>query len=71
MAAMRLREIFAQNLRRLRTERALSQEALADLAGIDRTYVSALERRKYSASLDTIERLAKVLKVDPHELLRT
>ena len=70
MAPMRLREIFAQNLRRLRTERALSQEALADLAEIDRTYVSALERHKYSASLDTIERLAKVLKVDPQELLR-
>lgn len=69
MIGMRLREIFAQNLRRLRTERELSQEALADLAGIDRTYVSALERQKYSASLDTIEKLAKVLKVEPHELI--
>jgi transcriptional regulator with XRE-family HTH domain len=66
---MRLRQIFARNLRRLRTEKELSQEALADLAGIDRTYVSALEREVYSASLDTIEKLAKVLRVDPHELL--
>jgi transcriptional regulator with XRE-family HTH domain len=66
---MRLRQIFAENLRRLRTEKELSQEALADLAGIDRTYVSALERQVYSASLDTIEKLAKVLGAEPHELL--
>jgi transcriptional regulator with XRE-family HTH domain len=67
---MTLRQIFASNLRRVRAERELSQEALADLAGIDRTYVSALERQVYSASLDTIEKLADVLKVAPHELLR-
>ena len=66
---MRLRQIFAENLRRLRTEKGLSQEALADLAGIDRTYVSALERQVYSASLDTIEKLAGVLGAEPHELL--
>lgn len=69
MPAMRLRQIFARNLKRVRNERGLSQEALADLAGIDRTYVSALERERYSASLDMIEKLADVLKVDPHELL--
>lgn len=66
---MTLRQIFATNLRRIRTERALTQEGLADLAGIDRTYVSALERQVYSASLDTIERLAGVLKVESHVLL--
>jgi len=66
---MSLRKIFATNLRRIRTEQSLTQEGLADLAGIDRTYVSALERQVYSASLDTIERLAKVLKVEPHSLL--
>ena len=67
---MTLRQIFALNLRRVRAERELSQEALADLAGIDRTYVSALERQVYSASLDTIEKLADVLEVEPAELLR-
>lgn len=61
--------MFAENLRRLRMERGLSQEALADAAGIDRTYVSLLERQRYSASLDLIERLAKVLLVESHELL--
>lgn len=67
---MTLRQIFAFNLRQIRAERELTQEKLADLAGIDRTYVSALERRVYSASLDTIERLAGVLDVDPSELLK-
>lgn len=67
---MTLRQIFALNLRRVRGDRGLSQEALADLAGIDRTYVSALERERYSASLDTIERLADVLKIEPQELLK-
>lgn len=66
---MRLRQIFARNLRRVREEQQLSQEALADLAEIDRTYVSSLERERYAASLDMIEKLAKVLKVEPHELL--
>jgi len=67
---MTLRQIFALNLRRVRAKRGLSQEALADLAGIDRTYVSALEREVYSASLDTIEKLADGLRVEPAELLR-
>jgi transcriptional regulator with XRE-family HTH domain len=66
---MELREIFATNLRVLRHERKLSQEALADEAVIDRTYVSALERSVFSASLDVIEKLAKALGVEPHSLL--
>lgn len=66
---MELREIFATNLRVLRHERKLSQEALADEAGIDRTYVSALERSVFSASLDMIEKLAAALGIEPHSLL--
>lgn len=67
---MTLRQIFALNLRRLRIDRDLTQEKLADLAGIDRTYVSALERQRYSASLDTIEKLADVLEVEPQALIK-
>ena len=66
---MLLRETFATNLRRARQEAGFSQEELAGLAGIDRTYVSALERSVYSASLDMVERLAAVLCVEPAELL--
>ena len=66
---MEIRQIFASNLRRLRRLRNLSQEALAHEAAIDRTYVSALERGLYSASIDTIAHLALALGVEPHELL--
>lgn len=66
---MALRQVFARNLKQARLSKHLSQEALAYEAGIDRTYVSALERSVYSASLDMVETLAKVLNVEPAELL--
>ena len=66
---MTIREIFATNLRRERQRCNLSQEALAHESDIDRTYVSALERSLYSASLDTIEQIAAALGVEPYKLL--
>jgi transcriptional regulator with XRE-family HTH domain len=66
---MSLRDVFARNLRRYRIDAGLSQEALAADADIDRTYVSALERSVYSASIDMIEKLAKVIGVEPSKLL--
>jgi transcriptional regulator with XRE-family HTH domain len=66
---MDIREVFARNLRKLRQARGLSQEALADQAGIDRTYVSALERGIYSATIDMVDKLAKALGVEPGILL--
>jgi transcriptional regulator with XRE-family HTH domain len=68
---MSSRENLARNLRFLRTSRGLSQEALADAAGIDRTYVSALERTKYSVSIDRLDQIAHTLGVEPHVLLMT
>ncbi|MBZ9737119.1 helix-turn-helix transcriptional regulator [Mesorhizobium sp. CA18] len=67
---MEIREAFAQNLRALRRARGLSQEELAHRAGIDRTYISALERNVYNASIDVVDRLAEVLDVDIAELLK-
>lgn len=66
---MSMRDTFARNLRRLRNDRGLSQEELADLADLDRTYISALERSIYAVSIDTFEKLAKALKADPLEFL--
>jgi DNA-binding XRE family transcriptional regulator len=63
------RENLARNLKALRTAKGLSQEALAHDAGIDRTYVSALERRKYSLSIDRLDQIAKSLGVEPHILI--
>lgn len=66
---MALRQILAANLRLARLRSGISQESLADAAGIDRTYVSALERSRYAASVDVIERLAEALGVAPSWLL--
>ena len=67
---MGIREVLALNLRALRRDRGMSQEDLAHLAGIDRTYVSALERSVYAASIDVVDRLARVLGVEAADLLR-
>ncbi len=62
---MRLREIVARNLRRLRRAKGLSQEELADRAEIDRNYVGMLEREQHAATIDMLEKLAIVLEIDP------
>lgn len=66
---MEIREILARNIKRIRLERGFSQEELAHRADIDRTYISALERRVYAASIDVVGRIAKALKVEPAALL--
>ncbi len=65
-----LRRVLADNLRRLRTNLGLSQEALADEASLHRTFVGAVERCERNISLDNVEKLANALKVAPYELLR-
>lgn len=67
---MNIREVFARNLRKARHARGLSQEALAYEAGIDRTYISALERGVYSATIVMVDKLATVLGVEPSALLQ-
>jgi transcriptional regulator with XRE-family HTH domain len=67
---MEIREVFALNLRKHRQAKGLSQEELAYLAEIDRTYVSSLERCVYAAGIDVIDRIARVLGVEAADLLR-
>ncbi len=62
-------EVFAYNLRRIRQEIGLSQEALADLAGLHRTYVSSIERGQRNVGITNVFRLAEALGVDPSVLL--
>ena len=67
---MEIREVLALNLRKLRHAKGLSQEELADRAKIDRTYISALERSVYAASIEVVDRLARALGVEASDLLR-
>lgn len=60
--------MFANNLRRYRTEAGLSQESFAEKAGLHRTYISAIECEKRSISLDNIQKIANALKIDTYLL---
>jgi transcriptional regulator with XRE-family HTH domain len=63
--------IFGERLRTLRQKASLSQEALADAAGLDRTYISSCERGKRNISLLNIWRLAKALSIPPEDFFKT
>lgn len=65
----RLVKVFAGNVRRLRKERGLSQEELAEAAGVHRTYVGMIERSEKNVTIYNIERLALALNVRPGSLL--
>lgn len=61
---------FGQVLRRLRTEREISQGDLALECGLDRTYISLLERGLRQPTLTTLVVIGAALKVDAAELVR-
>jgi transcriptional regulator with XRE-family HTH domain len=63
-----IRHRFGVRVRRLRTERGLSQEAFADLAKLHRTYIGAIERGEQNLSLQNIERLDATLGMSLAEL---
>jgi transcriptional regulator with XRE-family HTH domain len=63
-----LRDVLARNMRKLGAARGLSQEALAVDAGIDRTYVSRLERGLENPTVAVLEKLARALSSNIEEL---
>jgi transcriptional regulator with XRE-family HTH domain len=64
------RTLLAWNLRSLRTDRGLSQERLAADAGVDRAWVSELERGQGNTSIDLLDRIAAALEVPIGDLFR-
>ena len=64
-----LRGILAWHVRTLRVSKGWSQERLALVCELDRTYVSAIERCVWNVSLANIEKLAQALEVEPWTLL--
>ena len=61
---------YAENLRLARQRKSISQEALADLCGLHRTYVGSVERGERNISIDNMERLASALGVTIESLLK-
>jgi len=67
---MDLKEVMATNMRRLRHDKELTQEEVAERAGLSARYVGSIERGKVSASVSILGKLAEAFEVDPCELIR-
>lgn len=65
---MNIKKKFGNKVRKLRLAKGLSQEALAHLADLDRTYIPSIEKGERNVSITVIEKLADALKVDIKEL---
>jgi transcriptional regulator with XRE-family HTH domain len=61
----------AKNIRVQRLARGYTQEELSELAGINRNYTGMIEREERSPTVDTLEKIAKALAIDPVILLET
>lgn len=66
---MDLKEVLATNLRRLRHERELTQEDVAELTGLSSRYIGSIERAKVSTSVTVLGKLADALNVNPCRLI--
>ena len=65
------KKLVGKCIRELRLNKGVSQEALADEAGVHRTYMGSVERGERNISLDNIVKIARALKVAPSVLLQT
>jgi len=63
------RQVLARKLKDHRMQKGISQEKLAELASLHRTYVGSVERGERNISLDNIERLAGALDIEIKDLL--
>jgi len=62
--------VFGQRVRSERLKQNLSQEELAEKAGLHRTYIGMIERAEKNITLINIEKIAKALIISPYELLK-
>ncbi|WFU25455.1 helix-turn-helix transcriptional regulator [Bradyrhizobium sp. CB1717] len=67
---MDLKEVMAINLRRIRHKREMTQEELADGAGLSVRYIGAIERADVSASVTVLGRIAEALGVEATDLIK-
>jgi len=65
-----IKQVLGKNIRRKRKEMNISQEKLAELCGLHRTYVGAIERGERNVSLENMHRIAKALNLPISELLK-
>lgn len=63
------KKLLGKRIREIRVSTGVSQEALADKAGVHRTYMGSVERGERNISLENIVRIARALRVPPADLL--
>lgn len=61
---MNIKVRFGQRLKELRKKSGLSQEKLANISGLDRTYIPSIEKGQRNVSIEVIEKLAIALKIN-------
>jgi transcriptional regulator with XRE-family HTH domain len=62
--------VIGANIRHYRGEAGLTQEQLAELAGLHRTYIGHVERAEKNVSARNIAKIARALQIEPYELLK-
>lgn len=67
---MNVRNIVANNIKYYRKKRNFSQEKLAEIANLHRTYISSVERCERNISIENIEKIAKALNIEVYLLLK-
>jgi transcriptional regulator with XRE-family HTH domain len=67
---MNLKEIFSNNVRQYRLEQNLSQEELADKAGLHRTYIGSVERGERNITINVMEKICTALEIPITDLLQ-
>lgn len=61
-------KVFGTNVRNYRKEKNISQEKLAEISGLHRTYISDIECFRRSISLDNIQKIAEALEIKTYKL---
>ena len=69
MSSKDILEVFGGNVQKRRKEKGVSQEKLAEMAGVHRTYIGMIERAEKNITLRNMEKLAKALAVEIKDLL--
>lgn len=67
---MDILKVFGTNLKKRRTEKNISQEKLAEMSGLHRTYISDIERFQRSISLNNVQKIADALEVETYKLFK-
>ena len=70
MSSEKILEVFGKNVQKYRKEQHISQEKLAEVAGVHRTYIGMIERAEKNITLCNMEKIAKALNVKITELLK-